>query len=624
VRKLLLGLLILLIAAYPFAIYFGLQSISPRYVALIIVFVLAARFVLMPKGHTRNLPAILVTIAGIALCLWVMVFNHVHALRLYPVIINVLLLGVFGYSLWHGPTVIEKLARLTTPNLPPDAITYTRNVTAVWCVFFVLNGLTSLYTVYFTSLKIWTLYNGFIAYLLIGALFVLEFGVRCVVKKRISHKALNLCAVISTLHNQTVFISQRVPVSAHRFSDNIHAITTHINNTPHQRWALCYTDTVQFSAALFAVLACGREPVLLPNNLPGTLKNFKAEYDAVLTETTELESHKTDLPQTLNPNQAISIFTSGSTGEPKKITRTLGQLNAEINALEALFTTKMATSDTYSTVSHQHIYGLIFTVLWPLAASRTAHVPMLEYPEQLETLLKQNPSITLISSPAFLSRLNDTVIKTQGFTVFSSGSLLQSEAAMHVYNSFNTSPIEVLGSTETSGVAVRQQANNIAWTPLVNVALSLQKDTKCLRVSSPYFTHDTPFMMGDGARFHNDGTFELLGRQDRIVKIEGKRVSLPEVEAALKTHEAIADAYVLALRNTRDYLGAIIVLNAAGKAEHKDQGTRVFNNALKAHLLTTFDRIVVPKKIRHADVIPVNAQGKRVLSGLQKLFKDKP
>ena len=81
-------------------------------------------------------------------------------------------------------SVIERIARIREPALSPAAIIYTRHVTMVWSVFFVLNGAVALYTAVATPLKTWALYNGFIAYLLIGALFLAELAVRSLLRTR--------------------------------------------------------------------------------------------------------------------------------------------------------------------------------------------------------------------------------------------------------------------------------------------------------------------------------------------------------------------------------------------------------------------------------------------------------
>jgi uncharacterized membrane protein len=95
-------------------------------------------------------------------------------LRFYPSLVNLGLLIAFGATLVRGPSMIEKFARLGNPDLPPGAVRYTRRVTQVWCGFFVLNGAFSVYTALYWSRASWSLYNGAIAYGLIGMLLVAE------------------------------------------------------------------------------------------------------------------------------------------------------------------------------------------------------------------------------------------------------------------------------------------------------------------------------------------------------------------------------------------------------------------------------------------------------------------
>ena len=91
---------------------------------------------------------------------------------------GILLLVVFAASLAFPPTAVERIARLSEPDLPPSGVAYTRRVTQVWCGFFVLNGALALATALWMSDRAWALYNGLIAYGLIGLLFGVEWLVR--------------------------------------------------------------------------------------------------------------------------------------------------------------------------------------------------------------------------------------------------------------------------------------------------------------------------------------------------------------------------------------------------------------------------------------------------------------
>ena len=66
----------------------------------------------------------------------------------------------------------------------------------------------------------------------------------------------------------------------------------------------------------------------------------------------------------------LVIYTSGSTGVAQAIPKNLSQMSAEIATLETQFGDVIDDADIVATVSHQHIYGLLFNVLWPLSAGR--------------------------------------------------------------------------------------------------------------------------------------------------------------------------------------------------------------------------------------------------------------
>jgi uncharacterized membrane protein len=100
------------------------------------------------------------------------------AVEAYPLIVNLGLASVFAWSLAQPPTAIERIARLTNPDLPPEAVAYIRVVTKVWIAFFLINAtITSACAVWF-NIAIWSLWTGVISYLLIGALFAGEVIVR--------------------------------------------------------------------------------------------------------------------------------------------------------------------------------------------------------------------------------------------------------------------------------------------------------------------------------------------------------------------------------------------------------------------------------------------------------------
>jgi uncharacterized membrane protein len=167
--------------AYPLVIYLALGRVEPRWMALLLVLLGLAR-----AWVTRE-PFWLVAAAGAAVLGGVTLLgNSVLPLKLYPVLVSTVLFAVFAASLARPPSAIERLARLTDPDLPPAAVAYTRRVTQVWCGFFVFNGTVSLGTALWGSPATWALYNGLLAYVLMGVLFGGEWLMRRRVKARIA------------------------------------------------------------------------------------------------------------------------------------------------------------------------------------------------------------------------------------------------------------------------------------------------------------------------------------------------------------------------------------------------------------------------------------------------------
>ncbi|WP_304672767.1 hypothetical protein [Neisseria blantyrii] len=113
----------------------------------------------------------------------VLVFGRRDSMYWYPVLVNLMMLAVFGGSLFAGQTVIERLARLQQPDLPEKAVRYTRRVTQVWCVFFIINGTLAALLVRLGRYDWWAVYTGVIAYVLMGMLFAGEWLYRKLVLK---------------------------------------------------------------------------------------------------------------------------------------------------------------------------------------------------------------------------------------------------------------------------------------------------------------------------------------------------------------------------------------------------------------------------------------------------------
>jgi len=176
----LLGLLLVMAGLlYPFAVYFGMEHLSPRLFAALLGGLWLARAI-SQRGQpgSRWMAG-----AALAFCALLGLAGEPALLRWYPVLLNLMLLALFGLSLKFGPPLVERLARLQEPELPEHAVRYTRQVTVVWTGFFLANGLVVTVLTLWAPLGWWTLYTGLIAYALMGLLFAAEWLIRQQVRR---------------------------------------------------------------------------------------------------------------------------------------------------------------------------------------------------------------------------------------------------------------------------------------------------------------------------------------------------------------------------------------------------------------------------------------------------------
>lgn len=169
---------------YPILVYIGIGRFGPSAVAVLLIAVCLLRLlVLRVRGDWTWVAkqTALISAGGVLLAAASLLLGKADAMLYYPVLVNATLCFLFSWSLVSPPSAIERIARVREPDLSPAGVRYTRRVTIAWIIFFVANGAVALYTATLAPLATWALYNGFIAYLLIGAMFGAEFLVRSVV-----------------------------------------------------------------------------------------------------------------------------------------------------------------------------------------------------------------------------------------------------------------------------------------------------------------------------------------------------------------------------------------------------------------------------------------------------------
>lgn len=452
-----------------------------------------------------------------------------------------------------------------------------------------------------------------------------------------------------------VAFEQGRPVNWETFSNQVAGLCLELRRRRRGQWLVASKSSYAFAVALCALWQTDNLPVLPPNLQAGSLEELPGEFCGIISDRSFPSIALPVLsPAAIPPAAApwkwkrlnsskisLRLYTSGSTGARKAVPKTLANIEEELSVLERTFGGRLGDCAVLSTVSHQHIYGLLFRLLWPLCAGRPfiSETPLLW--DELLAARRSLPAVCLVSSPVHLEHAGGpgrTAAPPAGCRIiFSSGAPLGENTAEIIRERWGLPVIEVFGSTETGGVGWRVQTGphkSGLWTPLKGVTVSESAAGPAggrLRVSSVFASSSAVngwCALGDSGSVFPDGRFRAAGRLDRIVKIAGKRLSLDDMEFRLNRQPWIEQAVLTPLKShggsNRASIGAVIVLSPRGKALLRERGRLAVSKKFRIELKKHFDAVTLPRYFRYADSLPLNSQGKISQAALKELFSGGP
>jgi acyl-coenzyme A synthetase/AMP-(fatty) acid ligase len=313
----------------------------------------------------------------------------------------------------------------------------------------------------------------------------------------------------------------------------------------------------------------------------------------------------------------IHLFTGGSTGTPKSWPKSVRNLMAE--GMRIMEEYSYSTDDcVVSTVSPLHIYGLLYSVLAPLAASAsvTQQTPM--FPSEIEKEIQDHNASVFISVPAHYRALREHNGPAMTLRIaFSSAGMLSPEDAQAFSEKHDVGIIEVYGSTETGGVGSRERyAGESDFGAFSTVEIKCVEGD--LWVKSDYMSPGLPldnqgfYQIGDRAIFSPQHRFSLVGRSDTVIKVGGKRVDLEAVRETLVSHDQVREALVTALPvgRAREHM---IVAVVEGRPDSAD---------LAQFLADSLEPYARPRRIKMVDQMPTTDAGKWDRQTIEALFSD--
>ena len=573
--------------------------------------------------------------------------NQAIFLKLYSVVISAMLLLVFGSTLFSPPNIIFRLATIQDKSIrgslaQKNIECYCHKVTVAWCVFFICNGSVAAFTTFFCSDKVWSLYNGGISYVLMGLIFAIEFIIRKQVEKKMP-KVHTICSFTADSHPDDYVLCYESSWSLGTYktwrdflidSAKVRAFVRSHDEV--QSWILHCEDYWYFLCTFVGLLQCGKTVMLTQNITSEYLAEIKTEGIEFLTdkkidgsyfipdviEETGIPSQAEirTTPKIISDDTKILMFTSGSTGKPKVVHQRMTEFELDNAFIISKWGEEFIKRKLVTTVSQHHIYGFLFGISLPFACGVPFRRTRIEYPEEFEKL--SDSSYMIIATPAFLKRsveIEETLPLNDCF-IFTSGGAVSEELAVKTERVFGFCPLEVYGSTETSGIAYRQQTRDgLVWTPFDNAKI-WKGDDGCLVIISPYIKDPAGFATADLVDIRDDGRFIMNGRSDSIVKIEEKRISMTEVENRLLQSGLVKDVKVIALENMRQYLAAAVVFNDDGKKKFAGQKKLTINKFFHEYLAQFFENIVIPKRWRYVEELPCDMQGKKHKDDIAALF----
>jgi acetyl-CoA synthetase len=127
---------------------------------------------------------------------------------------------------------------------------------------------------------------------------------------------------------------------------------------------------------------------------------------------------------------------------------------------------------------------------------------------------------------------------------------------------------------------------------------------------------DDLYFAGDGAKLDDDGAIWLLGRVDDVMNVSGHRISTTEVESALVSHKAVAEAAVVGAADPMTGQGIVAFVILRTGVEHPEGDE--FVQQLRSHVVKEIGAIAKPRQIIVVAELPKTRSGKI----MRRLLKD--
>jgi len=128
------------------------------------------------------------------------------------------------------------------------------------------------------------------------------------------------------------------------------------------------------------------------------------------------------------------------------------------------------------------------------------------------------------------------------------------------------------------------------------------------------------YFVGDGARVDEDGDFWLLGRVDDVMNVSGHRISTIEVESALVSHSAVAEAAVAGRNDAQTGQAIVAFVTLKGGQDGSPQMLK----ELRDHVGKVIGKFAAPANIVFTPELPKTRSGKIMRRLLRDVSENRP
>ena len=304
-------------------------------------------------------------------------------------------------------------------------------------------------------------------------------------------------------------------------------------------------------------------------------------------------------------------FTSGSTGYPAAALKSKDNIETEVKALSVLLQDRQITK-VIVTVPFIHLYGTLLGLMYPMFNNIDVYIKEHFLPNDLLSMIDDHTMV--VTTPLYIKALNKLGEKKDlSHSVFiSSTAPLATDDIVEFNKKFNTSIIQIFGSTETGGIAYKTD-NEEQWLPFDQVKVDVNEDNE-LKVKSPFVSkiiYENGFKtnIGEIQTFDyiemKESGFKLIGRSSKIFKLAGKRYSTIQIEHILEALEDVEKALVFVEIDKDSLRGEYldITLESTNHRTAKE---------IKTILKQRLSNLKFTIKLHYVDKIPTNQVGKKL------------